>query len=356
MRKEQQEGINMKRIYMFLCVLFAMNALVADMARIEALVVDEITGEPLRGVEVTGNFSMNHGLLAVKGSPGPNICKRLTDVSGRCKLSGETNLGEAGCYVRHAPRGYYGNSCGGGYTFKHKNFFGVWQPDNLVVTFRVQRIVHPVPLFVKQVGMMFSTGNAKDIFPPGSDTLRFDMMKGEYLPPVGNGVVADIEFTRLPRQDFGEGVNGGGVKGMSYRDSMRVRFLGGGNGLIEMHPPEGAALKIRTAPESGYVQDYLCWRGRDKALRREGHYDKRRCFCFRIRARRNDKGEIVEAYYGKIYGDITFNGGHTLAGSHVPVSSVNMRYYLNPASLDRNLEWNRANLCPDPGKINEPEL
>ncbi len=328
----------------------------SDTAKIEALVLDEITGEPLHDVEVIGSFSVNHGWRAWKGYSGPNVSSNRTDMSGRCRLSNETNRGEAGCYVRNAPYGYYDNSCGGGYTFKHKDIFGVWQPDNLVVTLRVQRIVHPIPLFVKQVGTTFSTGSDKDIFPKGSDILHFDLMKGEYLPPVGNGVVADIEFTRQPRQDFGEGVNGGGVKGQSYRDSMKVRFLGDDNGLVEMVHPRGAALKIRTALESGYSQDYSCWRGRDKALHREGHYDKNRCLCFRIRTRRNDKGEIVEAYYGKIYGDITFNGEHTADGLYIPVSSVNMRYYLNPTSLDRNLEWNRVNLCPNPGKMNWPEL
>ena len=328
----------------------------SDTAKLGVLVLDDMTGVPIEGVRVRGGFTVYAGWKAVKGSPLPNECFRYTDKGGQCKVEGDTNSGEAGAAVVEVPAGYYRPLHGNGFTFKHKDIFGVWQPDNLVVTLRVQRIVHPIPLFVKQVGTTFSTGSNKDIFPKGSDTLRFDLMKGEYLPPVGNGVVADIEFTRLPRQDFGEGVNGGGMKGQSYRDSMKVRFLGDDNGLVEMVPPRGAALKIRTALESGYSQDYSCWRGRDKALRREGHYDKSRCLCFRIRTRRNDKGEIVEAYYGKIYGDITFNGEHTADGSYIPVASVNMRYYLNPTSLDRNLEWNRVNLCPNPGKMNWPEL
>ena len=155
----------------------------ADTAKLEALVIDEKTEKPLANVEVTGWFEMNYGWLAVKGSPGPNICKALTDASGRCKLSGKTNLGSAGCYVRHAPCGDYDMSGGGGYDFKRKNIFGVWQPDNLVVTVRVQRVGNPIPLFVKKVGDNLP-GLAKDIFPEGKDTLQFDMMKGEYLPPI----------------------------------------------------------------------------------------------------------------------------------------------------------------------------
>lgn len=321
----------------------------ADTAKLEVFVVDETTEQPLANAEVTGLFSMRYGWSAVKGSPGSNVCEARTDSSGRCKLSGETNIGVVGCYVDKAPPGYYDHSGGGGYDFKRKDIFGVWQPDNLVVTVRVQRIENPIPLFVKRVGRKVPSGWSKDIFPKGSDILRFDIMKGDFLPPVGNGVVADVEFTRLPRQDFGEGVNEGGYKGNSYRDSMEVRFTGNDNGVVEVaRPSSSARLKVRTAPESGFKPRYLCWLSRDKHLKYETHRDEERCLCFRIRTRRNERGEIVEGYYGKIYGDIFFCGEHKDGKSYIPVASVGMLYYLNPSNLDRNLEWNNQNLCEDP--------
>ena len=327
--------------------MLAAGCVFADTAKIEAFVIDETTERPLANVEVTGCFSMNYGWLAVKGRSGPNICKATTDASGRCKLSGKTNVGSAGCYVHQAPSGYYAHSGGGGYDFKTKNMLGIWQPDNLVVTVRLQRVEHPIPLFVKRVGKILP-GLAKDIFPEGKDTLKFDMMKGEYLPPVGKGEVADVEFRRLPREELGEGVNFGGDKGRAYRDSMEVKFLGEGNGLVEMSYPATARLKIRTAPETGYKQDYLCWGGVNKQLRHEKSFNEDRCFCFRIRTRKNEKGEIVEAYYGKIYRDISFSGEYHEGKPIAPVSAVNFLYYLNPTSLDRNLEWNKQNLCKEP--------
>ena len=230
--------------------------------------------------------------------------------------------------------------------------FGVWVVSGNDGKKQVRAVPHvegvgnPIPLFVKRVGEILP-GHAKDIFPEGKDTLQFDMMKGEYLPPVGGGEVADVEFTRMPREDFGEFVGLSGCKGRSYRDSMGVKFLGDGNGLVEMSYPEAARLKIRTAPETGYRQDYLCWDGVSKQLRDETSYDKGRCFCFRIRTRKNEKGEMVEAYYGKIYRDISFCGDYDKEPI-APVSAVNFLYYLNPTSLDRNLEWNNQNLCEDP--------
>ena len=52
--------------------------------------------------------------------------------------------------------------------------------------------------------------------------------------------------------------------------------------------------------------------------------------------------EIVEAYYGKIYGDFRML---QMRHPSVPVASVMFTYYLNPKNLDCNLEWNRDNLC-----------
>ena len=210
-------------------------------------------------------------------------------------------------------------------------------------------VQNPIPLFVKRIGRKVPTGWSKDIFPKGSDTLRFDFMKGDFLPPVGNGVVADVEFVRLPHQDFGEGVNAGGYKGKSYRNSMEVRFTGEDNGIVEVaRPSSSARLKVRTAPETGFNPRHLCWHGRDKHLKYESNRDEGKCFCFRIRTRRNERGEIVEGYYGKIYGEIFFCGEHKEDKTYIPVASVSMLYYLNPNNLDRNLEWNKQNLCEDP--------
>ena len=322
----------------------------ADRARIEALVLDETTEAPVKDVEVIANFWMMTKWHQINGGATPNIVHLLTDENGRCKASATTDAGHAGCYIRKPPEGYYRPLGGGGYDFTRKNLFGVWQPDNLVVTLRLQRVEHPLPLFVKHVGaygygMNFDGNSREDLFSKGNGVLQFDFMKGEWLPPVGNGETADVEFRRLPHEDLGEGVNGAGVKGRSYRDSMSVKFLGKDNGLIEMKTCHDAGLKVRMAPTDGFSQDFVCWYAIGKDLQPIDSFNKERCFCFRIRTRRNDKGEIVEAYYGKIYGDIQMLA---MVSPYVPVASVRMLYYLNPKNLDRNLEWNRQNLCYDP--------
>ena len=319
----------------------------ADLAKVGAFVVDDKTGAPLRNVPVVGYFSIKvNGWLAFKGGEPPNRDSVVTDVNGRCRLRGRTNCGDVGCWVEKPPFGYYAPRRGWGWTFQRKNLLGIWQPDNLVATIRLQRVERPIPLFIKRVTKAERGGFTADIFPKGEDTLRYDLLMGDWLAPVGTGRVADVTFTRHPREDLGEGVNGADVRGPSYRDSMTVRFPGEGNGLVELHPPPSYRLRIRTAPEDGYRSEYLCWRGTNRKLEDDSNYDENRCFCFRIRTRRDDRGRIVGAYYGKIYGDITFV--YQFRPEFVPVASVCMSYYLNPTPLDRNLEWDRkTNLGPD---------
>ena len=338
----------MRRIKVLVCffTLLSMCQSGADIARFGVFVVDDKTGKALKNVSVMGVFDVNNGWFAVKGSDGPNLDRAVTDVNGRCRLRGRTNCGNIGCWVEKPPSGFYPCPQGWGRRFSEKNLLGIWQPDNLVATIRLQRVERPIPLFVKRVAKVSRGEFTADIFPKGEDTLRYDLLMGDWLAPVGTGRVADVTFTRHPREDLGEGVNGADVRGPSYRDSMTVRFPGEGNGLVESNPPPSLRLRIRTAPEDGYRPEYLCWKGRDKKLEHVGSYDENRCFCFRIRTRRDDRGRIVGAYYGKIYGDITFV--YQFRPEFVPVASVCMSYYLNPTPLDRNLEWDRkTNLGPD---------
>ena len=319
----------------------------AFVAKVGVLVVDDGTGKPLRDITVTGYFSVNNGWGAWKGTPLPNKDTAVTDINGRCRVWGRTNCGVVECRVQAVPSGYYVPARGWGHRFKGRNLFGLWQPDNLVATIRLQRVERPIPLLVKSLTGANREGHADDLFPRGEDTLRYDLLAGDWLPPVGTGQVADVTFTRNPREDLGEGVNGADVRGRSYRDSMTVEFPGPDNGLVEIHSTPDVRLKIRTAPEGGYRPDYRCWYKVDRQLQNKSSYDRNRCFCFRIRTRRDEEGKIVEAFYGKIYGDIDFvyQVEHELK-----VASVCMEYYLNPTPLDRNLEWDRKTNLFAPGE------
>lgn len=327
----------------------------ADTAKIGALVLDEVTENPVKDVRITGLFPMNYGRRAVNGLSGSNYQDGVTDSRGRCKVSGKTNVGRASFHVEMVPSGYYRPFYGGGYDYKSKNVFGVWQPDNLVVTIRLQRVENPIPLFVKQIGQVGPRSSAKNRFPTNGEnaSIAFDLMKGEWLPPLGKGDVADIVFERLPKKSYGMVESASGALVESWRHSLSAVFPGAGNGVVPVGVGSAVGLKIRTAPENGYDSRWTCWRERNRQLEEICSYDENRCFCFRIRTKRNEKGEVVSAHYGKIYGDISF--ASQAQPEVVIVAAPCMRYYLNQMPLDRNLEWNMVNLCKNPGRLSNPQ-
>ena len=343
-----------KHIVILLYAALVAIQVAGDLAKIEAFVVDAENGNPIPNIEVTASFDNENGWKAWTESAPINHDKQITDGHGRCSLSGKTNKGEVGCWVDSGQKGYYGTRSGVGFRFTTKNLFGVWQPDNLVATIKLQRVEHPIPLFLKRFADMASDCVGSDLFAKGDGRLLLDMVKGDWLPPVGNGEYADVIFMRIPREDLGMGTNARGITAAAYRDSMSVRFLGDDNGFVEVASLANSGLRIRSAPENGYYHDYVCWKERTKNLKHATSFDAKRNFAFRIRTKRDKSGRIISAYYGKIYGDICFK--KSIGVVVEAVASPSFLYYLNPTPNDRNLEWDmKNNLCPNPGRIGQPQ-
>lgn len=126
------------------------NSSYADMAKFSALVIDDSTSMPISGVTVRANFAEDIGWRAWTESPRPDVDIKVTGRDGRCRLTGKTNCGDVCCWVPEPPQGYYAGR-GWGHGYKEKNLFGLWQPDNLVATIRLQRVEHPIPLCLKSV-------------------------------------------------------------------------------------------------------------------------------------------------------------------------------------------------------------
>ena len=330
------------------CVMSLM--VYADRIKFLAVVIDDFTQEPMKEVCVGAGFTTDNG--PVWGGQFKYEHKQFfSDENGMCKISGDSNCGKAGCYIKKAPAGYYKAQRGIPMRYKKKNIFGVWQPDNLVVTIKLQRVEHPIPLFIKN---FFKDGNDYvdvDYFGKGGGKMQLDLIKGDWLPPLGNGEFSDVVFTRLEREDLGMGTTfRGSITAPAYKDSMSIRFTGEDNGLVEVPSKKTAGIKIRTAPEIGYTPDYLVTKGRDKNVKYFSSSNPDRNFAFRIRTKRDKDGRIVSAYYGKIYGDIEIK--KFSYGLKVPVATPAFLYYLNPTPLDRNLEWDmKTNLCPNPGSL-----
>ena len=345
-------------------VVLCGHVLLAGRASFKVMALDSGTGQPIPNVKIEGSF-LNY-------SPGWNIAAKnndmdaWTDRNGVARLSGNTEKGVCGYRIYRTP-GYY-NAEWVEIAFSEQSFLklGRWLPDDIVVTARLDRVINPIPLFVKKnIGayrrrsrgdyvidttykeMPTALSLTNSIHSVSNATMAFDMVMGEWLPPIGKGNVADVSFR------FNEDVLGWKVvEGYSvtvhkmYKMNALISISGNGNGMVEIVPGQNVGIKLRTAPLEGYEQNCSRWRGwfgggdGDKT-----DCDKSRCYAFRIRTVYDENGNIKSAYYGKIYDDFDLSG----------LDGVRFLYYLNPTPNDRNLEWDmKNNLCPKPGDIGNP--
>lgn len=333
-------------------ICFAMCGAIAlaDTARIGAYVIDAVTQKPVPGIKVSASFSNDNGWKAWTESAPIYHDEQLTDANGFCEFKGKTNIGKCGCGVDKQGTKYYAGA-GRGFQFSSKDLFGTWQPDNLVATIRLTRVEHPIPLWVKRVGCLDRIRSEAGHWNGTNMVFRYDLIKGDYLPPDGKGEMTDVvvesmithlAVTNVYRQTK-----------FFYDITNVISFPGEGNGVVPIFATFGDGIRLRVAHTNDYEQTIVMKCGMRKDVDGPNVFGKyysesnpERCYCFRIRSRHDANGNLVKAYYGKIYGDFMISG--TLENG----SNVEFLYYLNPTSLDRNLEWDmKNNLCPNPGKL-----
>lgn len=333
--------MNTKAVIAAFAIVTIVMTAIASMgkANFSVVVIDEKTGSPISDVPVIGVF-VNHYMRWENASE-EIVQNAVTDKKGMCRFSGKTNCGDAAARVRRYSGYYDSEILVVPYTNKTNMIRRpVWEPDNMVVTLALQKVEHPIPLFVKMARLKVEPSKILD----NESKFAYDLVASAWLPPFGNGKHADIEFTCLPRERLPDGNNGFGGTAHRYKNSIQVAFPGQDNGICAM-PSTSLTLKVREAPLDGYGSDLKVWKQLSYDLQRDEGLDKDRNFCFRIRTRRNEEGKIIESYYGKIYGDIEVRQKYD--GDIPSIVGVKFLYYLNPNSLDRNLEYKTgSNLNP----------
>lgn len=362
------------------CFALALASLLAGAASakweaaFDTLVLDADAGKPVPGCVVHGHFEAKNGWTDYLAVCTNKEDRQTTDAQGRCRLRGRTNTGHVSAWVEKAASGYYAGGNGGwSFDLVERNATGAWQPENLVATLMVRRVVHPIPLVVRRVGRNTGESVLNHLAETNRfatvDRIQYDLVQGDWLPPLGKGEVADIEFAK---KDEAGGMKGDWVRQWCGLLSVQVHFPGADNGLVEAKA-HLCAPRLREAPEDGYQPDYLAWWKRDRPGGEIASSIRRgRVLAFRIRSRRDAQGRLVDGLYGKIYGDfrvLTYTMKNTdpkrfddlkdnSNAKRAPtvlehmremreheritaIGDVSFQYYLNPTSLDRNLEWEK---------------
>ena len=314
-----------------LTVGIALAAVVARASVVNVHVVDAQSEEPISGLWIGASF---YGVLPY-GEQFKEKISAKTDCHGDCKLRGTKGNPKAWIFHQDIPN-YYSTKLM--QKLKGRGNGNPKPEDYHSVTLRLERVIKPIPLFVKEVS---GRKGIMDFFGKGIDTIAYDLLAADWLPPQGTGLVADVQFTRLPEEDAGIVTDKWLFAEVQLRRlPLRVTFPGEGNGIVEVAPLSGSDLMVRTAPETGYEHVHMSYSGKNEYGKDVSSWLPldTRAYCFRIRTKKNQAGETLEGYYGKIYDGFIFDyawDDDTL----VPIGKVKFRYYLNLTPLDRNLEF-----------------
>ncbi len=271
-------------------------------ARLTVKVLDE-QGAPMPGALVTLTFmdpATRNG-VPVEGS---------TNAEGIYSGEGQTDGAMGGMVNKE---GYYR----GGFSFK--GFTGLengrWQPWDATYTTNLRPILKPVAMYTKRVQV--------DL-PALDQPCGYDLEKGDWVSPHGKGEKSDFIFN--------------GHREFKTRNDFDVRveltFANPADGLIKTELPaigKYSAFKWeREAPEAEYPQGIHL---RNAATANEviHSYERTDTFFFRVRTIASN-GRVIAANYGKI------SSGLRLDGMNSQTCTILFTYYLNPTTLDRNME------------------
>ena len=247
-----------------------------------------------------------------------------TDTKGLVTLSVPSLTGEIAYGVRSFPGFYENESDRMRFT---NSVSGKWQPWNPTVELKVKRIVNPIPLYTKTIELQKSKR-----IPEFGKPIGFDLLKADWVAPYGNGKEADFIFTidvklgGMTKERFGYQI---------HDSSFHVCFSNDSDGIQSFYaePNKGSVLRLpRLAPELGYETNLLrCAYRHNDSAHREQRNDQN--YFFRVRVKKDEKGNVVSALYGKIHGEFAWDW----------TGSLCFTYYLNPTPNDRNLEFDGKN-------------
>jgi hypothetical protein len=278
-------------------------------ARLTVRVVDE-DARPLAGADVLVTFELPKYQRGIWGSSNMLTKEGKSSEEGTFSVSAKT--GNYAGYAAGAP-GYYKSR--GTVEFKIDKQ-GRLEPWNPTVILKLKKIVKPIPMYARRL---------ETEIPLIDQAVGFDLIESDWVAPHGRGKSSDIMFRITKRVD-------------SFTDfgaELVVAFSNVGDGIALMPPSIKAGSELcssHTGPDKGYASSLSFLQGNSKERGQYGMDDKAENYFFRVRTVLDERGDVVSALYGKIYGRIEF----------FPVSykaaKIRFTYYLNPVANDRNIE------------------
>ncbi len=278
-------------------------------------------GQPVTNATVEGCFT------DLSPSGGRDRFAGRTDTNGLYRAEG---VAFPGVYARFTCADYYS-------TVTERNRDLIRRPDgrgyeiparwDVEIPVLLKRIRKPIPMYTREVENPYIAAFEAVGKYRLAATSRYDIAQGEFLPPHGRGTVADLTYTWkmaiYKTNRIGRALD---------RDMLcEIRMTNGLDGICRGIPDGGkgqnrnegsACISAYEAPADGYT-NVIAFHRNVRGTKAESNDDQHYLYYFRIRTQTNEMGQVTNALYGKIYGQI--NGNFT--------------YYLNPTPNDRNMEF-----------------
>lgn len=270
------------------------------------------SGMPLEYATVTASYDYPKGIGMGWGTS-TKFVDGKTDREGFFTVT----KGSSGkCNFRISKEGYYDTSKS--YTFKEKTMLFTWSPWNPTMEIKLKKIKNPTKMCAK---------NTAPLKIPIVDVpVAYDLEKGDWVQPYGKGLISDFIFIFKVRY----------VKNDDWDVSYKLTFSNEFDGIQEyMNPNDyGAYRWPYEAPEDGYKKEFTAFASNYRegwGVKHKSNYNQERKFIFRVRTKTDDKGNIIDAKYGKLPGDPQFDYGY-----------IRFTYFFNPSGT-RSLEYDSQN-------------
>jgi hypothetical protein len=271
-------------------------------------VVDD-SGQPVNGAQVTVGYE----IPTVLQGKIPDKIIGLTDANGIFTASHQGKT--YGFSFLAEETGYYRNDLIINFHHEPKT-----EDLNQNQTLVLKKIDKPISMYAKSLNMGM---------PVFDKPVGYDFEIGDWVGPYGKGINADILFTgHFDKPTDSES---------DY--TLTVSFPKTGDGIQEFTIPDGEKGSVlhskHEAPADGYQPKWVQTDNRAPGKPIETNRDPNHNYYFRVQTKIDDRGNIVSAHYGKIYGDF-----------------MEFKYYLNPTPNDHNVEFNpKQNLITNLGEF-----
>jgi len=303
----------MKNFIMILLLIASCSVFALPTAKYTLLVVDE-NGIPIEGAEARLSF-MKPKSEGWGGQP--------YGVTGTTDEKGVfTGIGSTQAYLVYSARaeGYYSSG------HKFRDFKGVsgilgfrkWQPWNPTLKVVLKKIKKPIAMYAYYTEWVE--------IPKNGVFVGYDLKKHDWVSPYGKGIIADFLF-RLDKDVRSK---------QDYDAYLTLNFSDPLDGIqsVLVGKEQGSAYKLDyEAPKAGYIPELK----QHKYLRPNESlplvFKENTNYYFRIRS----NGDVENALYGKIHGNIEFSRFGYSNGA------VRFTYYLNPTEGEQNIEFNPKN-------------